>query len=266
MTNRFHVIIPARMHSTRLPQKMTLEVEGTPLIVLTARQASKSNASQVVVATDHEEIFKICRDHDIQVTMTDSSHASGTDRIAQVAKSLGLYEHEIIVNVQGDEPLINPELINRLAAFTFDKNADSATVASHINERIDLFNPNVVKVALDKHNNALYFSRSPIPFYRDGKWDNPQTAKFPELPILRHIGMYAYTVNFLDQYSTLMPSPLEQVESLEQLRILYNGRKIAVLVSNYPHHPGVDTLEDLQRLRETLKQNKLYRSKNENIN
>lgn len=262
MTDRFHVIIPARMHSTRLPEKMTLEVEGVPLIVHTAHQAAKSKASQVVVATDHTDILRICQSHEINAVMTDSKHNSGTDRIAEVAKSLGLYGHEIVVNVQGDEPLINPELINQLAKFTFDKSAGFATVARHISNTADLFNPNVVKVVLDKDSNALYFSRSPIPFYRDGSWSDSTKAKLPdELNILGHIGMYSYTVDFLSQYSKFSPSPLEQVEALEQLRTLYNGHSIAVLISNLPHHAGVDTLEDLQRIRHTLTQSKLHGQK-----
>ena len=252
MTKQFNVVIPARMHSTRLPHKMILEVGGLPLIVRTAKQALKSKALKVIVATDHEDILKVCHEYQIEAIMTSTTHNSGTDRLAQVASLLNLNDDEIIVNVQGDEPLIDPVLIDSLAEFIFAKQTDIATIAHPIIEAEEIFNPNVVKVVLDGLNNALYFSRAPIPYYRDG-FTNRHEFKLPkELNVLRHIGMYAYSVKFLKQYNQMQPSALEQVECLEQLRALYNEYKIAVLTSETIPETGVDTLEDLQRIRQIV--------------
>jgi 3-deoxy-manno-octulosonate cytidylyltransferase (CMP-KDO synthetase) len=251
--NKFTVVIPARMHSTRLPHKMMLDLAGVPLIVKTAHQAHKSNAAQVIVATDHADILELCKKHGIKAIMTREDHKSGTDRIAEVAKLLNLSSTEIIVNVQGDEPLIDPKLINNLAKFIINKQAEFATIAHSISTEEEIFNPNIVKVVLDKNSNALYFSRSPIPFYRDGFTNRAHEFKLPQqLNLLRHIGMYAYSVNFLNNYSKMPVSPLEEVECLEQLRVLYAGHKISVLISNMIPEGGVDTLEDLQRVRQTL--------------
>lgn len=251
--NKFTVVIPARMQSTRLTDKMTLDLDGLPLIVRTAMQARKSNATSVIVATDHNSILDICKAHGIDAVMTSKDHHSGTDRIAEVASNLGLAPAEIIVNVQGDEPLIDPNLINNLAQFTFTKKAEFATIAHPIMTQDEIFNPNVVKVVLDKDSNALYFSRSPIPFYRDGFTNIANNFKLPsQLNLLRHIGMYAYSVAFLNSYSEMPVSPLESVEALEQLRVLYNGHKVAVLISDIIPEGGVDTAEDLQRVRQIL--------------
>lgn len=251
--SKFTVVIPARMHSTRLPHKMTLDLGGVPLIIRTARQAQKSNASQVIVATDHIDILNICEEHNITAVMTREEHNSGTDRIAEVAVQLGLAAHETIVNVQGDEPLIDAGLINNLAEFVFNKSAQFATIAHPIKSEEEIFNPNIVKVVLDKDSNALYFSRSAIPFYRDGFSNRVHDFKLPQqLDMLRHIGMYAYSVSFLNSYSSMAPSELESTEALEQLRVLYNGYKIAVLVSDKIPEGGVDTLEDLQRVRQII--------------
>lgn len=247
------MVIPARMQSARLADKMTLDLGGIPLIVRTAMQARKSGATSVIVATDHESILDICKKHGIEAVMTREDHHSGTDRIAEVASNLGLSSTEIIVNVQGDEPLINPKLIDDLAQFTFSKKAEFATIAHSIMTPEEIFNPNVVKVVLDKDSNALYFSRSPIPFYRDGFTNIANNFKLPnQLNLLRHIGMYAYSVAFLNSYSQMPASPLESVEALEQLRVLYNGHKIAILVSDMIPEGGVDTAEDLQRVRQIL--------------
>lgn len=252
-TNKFTVVIPARMHSTRLPHKMVLDLGGVPLVIRTAMQARKSRTSAVIVATDHSAILDICREHNVDAIMTKEGHNSGTDRVAEVAAILDLAATEIIVNVQGDEPLIAPELINNLAEFIFSKNAALATIAHPIATQEEVFNPNIVKVVLDKDNNALYFSRSPIPFYREGFVNREHNFMLPDkLNLLRHIGMYAYSVAFLNSYSQMAPSVLESVESLEQLRVLYNGHKIAVLVSNEIPEIGVDTLEDLQYVRQVL--------------
>lgn len=251
--NKFTVIIPARMHSTRLPHKMTLDLDGIPLVVKTARQAHKSSAKSVIVATDHNSILEICQKYDIQAVMTKAEHSSGTDRIAEVASILSMQPSEIIVNVQGDEPLIDPVLIDNLAEFAFTKDAEFATIAHSIITEEEIFNPNIVKVVLDKDSNALYFSRSPIPFYRDGFVNRTHDFKLPaQLNLLRHMGMYAYSAAFLNDYSQMPVSLLENVEALEQLRVLYNGHKIAVLVTDIIPAGGVDTLEDLQRVRQVL--------------
>ena len=255
MQNNFLVVVPARMHSTRLPHKMILQVGNLPLVVRTAMQALKSNAQRVIVATDHEDIMNACNEHKIEAVMTKVEHNSGTDRLAEVAHLLQLEDNQIIINVQGDEPLIDPNLINQLADFIYEKKTDIATIAHLINAEDEVFNPNIVKVVLDKDSNALYFSRSPIPYYRDG-FTNRNEFKIPaELPILRHIGMYAYSVKFLKQYNQMPSCTLENVECLEQLRALYNGHKIAVLNSNSIPEAGVDTLQDLQRVRQLLANN-----------
>ena len=250
--NNFTVVIPARMSSTRLPRKMLLDVVGLPLIIRVAQQARLSRAKNVVVATDHAEIFAICQEHGINVLMTSTEHQSGTDRIAEVVAKLNLASDEIIVNVQGDEPLIDPELINSLAEFISEKQTAIATIAHPIHSSDEIFNPNVVKTVLNKDNLALYFSRAPIPYYRDG-YTNAKDFEYPkQLHVLRHIGIYAYLVSFLNIYKQLPSCPLEQVEALEQLRALYNGYKIAVMTTNHAPAPGVDTLEDLLRVRQIL--------------
>lgn len=252
MTKQFNVVIPARMHSTRLPHKMVLDVGGIPLIIRTAKQALKSKAYKVTVATDHADILKVCHEHQVEAIMTSATHNSGTDRLAEVANILNLNDDEVIVNVQGDEPLINPLLVDQLAEFIFAKQTAIATVAHPIMDAEEIFNPNVVKVVLDHSNNALYFSRAAIPYSRDC-FTNRHEFKLPqELNILRHVGMYAYNVKFLKQYNQMQPSALEQVECLEQLRALYNGYKIAVLTSDSIPEAGVDTLEDLQRIRQIV--------------
>lgn len=250
--NKFIVVIPARMKSTRLPNKMIMKINGMPLIIHTAKQALKSKSTRVIVATDHEDILKECKFHGIEAVMTLESHNSGTDRLAEVAQKLNLADEEIIINVQGDEPLIDPELINQLALFIYEKKTEIATVAHPITREDEIFNPNIVKVVLDYNNNALYFSRSPIPYFRDG-YTNRNEFKLPlSLDVLRHIGIYAYSVKYLKRYNQMNPCDLENVECLEQLRALYNGHKISVLKSKIIPEAGVDTLEDLQRVRQLL--------------
>lgn len=248
----FTVVIPARMSSTRLPGKMLLDVVGLPLIVRVAQQAQLSKAKRIVIATDHQQIYEVCRSHNLDVVMTQEDHQSGTDRIAEVVQLLGLADDEIIVNVQGDEPLINPELINQLADFITKKQTSIATVAHPINSQDEIFNPNVVKTVLNKDNLALYFSRAPIPYYRDGYTNAKEFTAPQNINILRHIGIYAYQVSFLNIYHQLPACPLEQVEALEQLRALYNGYKIAVMTSHNVPAAGVDTLEDLLRVRQII--------------
>lgn len=252
MSTNFTVIIPARMHSTRLPHKMILDLGGIPLIVRTAQQALKSKASRVAVATDHKDILMACHAHKIEAILTKDTHVSGTDRLQEAATLLNLTPSEIIINVQGDEPLIEPILINQLAEFILAQKTHLATIAHTLNTEDEIFNPNVVKVVLDKEQNALYFSRSPIPFNRDG-YPPLHTFSLPkETPVLRHIGIYAYTVDFLNKYTTFTPSPLELIEGLEQLRALYNGYKIAVLTTNAVPGRGIDTLEDLAYVRQLI--------------
>ncbi|MBP9742859.1 MAG: 3-deoxy-manno-octulosonate cytidylyltransferase [Burkholderiales bacterium] len=250
--NNFTVIIPARMHSTRLPNKMVLLLNKIPLIVYTVNQALKSKAGRVIVATDHQDIISICKEHRIEAIMTHDTHTSGTERLAQAVNLLNLNADEIVINVQGDEPLIEPHLINQLADFIKKKQTEVATIAHPILSEDEIFNPHVVKVVLNKMGNALYFSRSPIPYYRDG-FAKRNEFKFPQdINILRHIGIYAYTVKFLKHYGELPHCILEQVECLEQLRVLYNGYNISVLETSLTHEAGVDTLEDLQRIRQLI--------------
>lgn len=247
---KFNIIIPARMNSARLPGKMLADIADLPLVVRVALRAKLSNAVQVIVATDSQEIKQVCQQHQIDAVMTSENCASGTDRIAEAVKLLNLADDEIVINVQGDEPLIDPELINQLANFIAQHKTSIATVAHPVLEREEIFNPNIVKVVLDYNNHALYFSRSPIPYFYRG-YSNPDNFSLPaNLPILRHIGIYAYQVKFLQIYQDLKPCPLEQAESLEQLRALYHGYKIAVMLSNDDTPIGVDTAEDLHKVRE----------------
>lgn len=246
------------MHSTRLPRKMVLMLDKTPLIVQTAKQALKSQADRVIVATDHQDIMSICKEHNIDAIMTHNAHRSGTERLAEAVNLLNLNADEIIINLQGDEPLIEPDLINQLADFIKKKQTEVATIAHPLFNEDEIFNPHVVKVVLNNIGNALYFSRSPIPYYRDG-FTNRNEFKLPQnLNILRHIGIYAHTVEFLKHYGELPHCILEQVECLEQLRVLYNGYDIAVLETSLTPEAGVDTLEDLQRIRQLISDRKSH--------
>ena len=243
----FTVIIPARLASTRLPNKPLADIGGKPMVVRVAERASLSGAAQVIVATDHADIVAACRAHGVSVQMTRDDHPSGTDRIAEVARALGLAADATVVNVQGDEPLIDPLLIAATAA-RITAEVPMATAAHAIEQIADVFNPNVVKVVLDKAGRALYFSRAAIPWHRDGFAQS--TALWPAayLP-LRHIGLYAYRNAFLQIYPTLEPAPLEQIEALEQLRVLWHGFPIAVHVAGVAPAAGVDTVDDLARVR-----------------
>ena len=242
----FTVIIPARMSSTRLPGKPLVDIGGKPMVVRVAERALLSGAQHVVVATDHAEIMAVCQQHNIQASMTRADHPSGTDRIAEVAAAMGLPDDAVIVNVQGDEPLIEPSLIQACAALI---NADvmMATAAHPITEIAEVFNPNVVKVVLDKNGRAMLFSRAPLPWHRDGFADS-KTALPSGYEALRHIGLYAYRQQFLQTYPRLSPAPLENSEALEQLRVLWHGYPIAVHVTHEAPHAGVDTPEDLIRV------------------
>ena len=243
----FIVIIPARMASTRLPNKPLADLGGRPMIVRVAERALQSGATRVIVATDHLDIQAACKQHGIDVQMTRSDHPSGTDRIAEVAAAIKLADDAVVVNVQGDEPLIEPSLIASTAAL-ISADVPMSTAAHAIHDVAETFNPNVVKVVLDKNSRALYFSRATIPWHRDGFAQTKEALPDGYAP-LRHIGLYAYRNAFLQNYSQLPVSPLEQVEALEQLRVLWHGVPIAVHVTDGVPAPGVDTPEDLARVR-----------------
>lgn len=249
---KFNVILPARLSSSRLPEKALADIGGKPMIIRAAEQALKTPANQVIVATDHERIQAACAAHNIACVMTGNHHQSGTTRLAEAATTLGWADDEIIVNVQGDEPLIPPELIVRVAEKLAHSNAPMATAAHPIHDFAEFMNPNCVKVVLNQQDCALYFSRAPIAYPRDSMLTGEQ--KLPEPTPLRHIGIYAYRVGFLKQYAQMAESPLETCESLEQLRVLWHGYPIAVEVLDFAPPAGVDTAEDLQRVRQIFAQ------------
>lgn len=246
---QFNVIIPARLASTRLPNKPLANINGKPMVVRVANQAQLSGAKEVIVATDDEMIVKACEQYGVRAVMTRRDHVSGTDRIAQVASQSQWSESEVIVNVQGDEPLIDPDLIYQTAQL-ITSDVPMATAAHVLEQPEDIFNPNYVKVVLDKNNKALYFSRAAIPWYRDGYALSEK--QYPLINAYRHVGLYAFRNDFLKRYATLEHSPLEQIESLEQLRVLWNGYPIAVHISKTIPAAGVDTMEDLERVRAIL--------------
>jgi 3-deoxy-manno-octulosonate cytidylyltransferase (CMP-KDO synthetase) len=242
----FTVLIPARMASTRLPNKPLADIAGLPMIVRVAQRALQSSAVRVVVACDSAQIVDVCQAHGIAALLTKVDHPSGSDRLAQACDLLGLQDDDIVVNVQGDEPLIDPVLINAVADVLLKQpqaqsQVTMGTAAHAIDNAADLVNPNVVKVVLDGASNALYFSRSPIPYNRDGHPLAPQP--------LRHVGIYSYRVGFLRQFPKLPQAPIEVAESLEQLRALWHGHRIAVHIATSAPGPGVDTPEDLERVR-----------------
>ena len=243
----FTVIIPARLASTRLPGKPLADLGGKPMVVRVAERAALSGAARVIVATDHADILAACRAHGVEALMTRSDHPSGTDRIAEVAAAIGLAPDAVVVNVQGDEPLIDPALVAATAAL-ITAEVPMATAAHPISAAEDVFNPNVVKVVLDAKGRALYFSRAAIPWHRDGFALSSGILPAGYRP-LRHIGLYAYAHAFLQAYPALPVSPLEQVEALEQLRVLWNGYPIAVHLTDGAPAAGIDTPEDLARVR-----------------
>lgn len=250
----FIAVVPARLASTRLPNKPLADIGGKPMVIRVAEQARASGAERVLVATDSEAVCEAAAAHGFEAVMTSAAHHSGTDRIAEVAARLGWDDASVVVNVQGDEPLIDPALIsavaNRLQA---RPDCVMATAAHAITERGEIFSPNVVKVVVDARDTALYFSRAPIPWLRDEYGRTTPNSTPPSDDgagaALRHIGIYAYRVGFLSRYPRLAPAPLEQAESLEQLRVLWHGEKIAVLRTHIMPAPGVDTEQDLARIR-----------------
>lgn len=241
------VIIPARLASSRLPEKALADIHGKPMIVRVAEQAMKAQIPKVIVACDDVRIQEACTQYGVQSILTGAHHTSGTTRLAQASQLLNLPDDTIVVNVQGDEPLIPPQLIASVAQNLINSQAAMATAAHPVHDFAEFMNPNCVKVVLDKNQNALYFSRAPIAYPRDSMLKNEQ--KLPENIPLRHIGIYAYRVDFLKQYAAMSESPLEQTESLEQLRVLWHGFDIAVEVLDFAPPAGVDTAEDLQRVR-----------------
>ena len=240
---QFTVIIPARYASTRFPGKPLADLAGKPMVVRVCERAKQSGAAAVHVATDDQRIADAVRSHGFSVVMTRSEHASGTDRLAEAAELLGLADAEVVVNVQGDEPLIAPALIREVAQL-LDKRRDAAmsTACHAIHDGATAANPNVVKVVLDAQGYALYFSRAEIPFPRE-----------PGAQTYRHAGIYAYRVRFLRDYAALPPAPIEQAEALEQLRALWHGHRIAVVISETDIPPGVDTPQDLQAVLRMLR-------------
>ena len=243
----FIVIIPARLASTRLPNKPLADLGGKPMVVRVAERAQLSGAARIIVATDHDEIAAACIAHGVEVRMTRGDHPSGTDRIAEVARALELADDAVVVNLQGDEPLIDPALLAATAALV-GAGVPMATCAHPISDVADVFNPNVVKVVLDKHGRALYFSRAAIPWHRDAFAQSRDALPAGYQP-LRHIGLYAYSNAFLQTYPGLEAAPLEGTEALEQLRVLWHGYPIAVHITDSAPAAGVDTPEDLERVR-----------------
>ncbi len=245
----FRVLVPARLGSTRLPNKPLADIGGLPMVVRVAHQAAKSGAAGVTVAADDAAIVAACRAHGVDALLTRADHATGSDRLAEACDLLALADDTLVVNVQGDEPLIAPALIAACARALADDDACVAATAAHaITDAATFADPNVVKVVLDARGRALYFSRAPIPFPRDSAGVLPVNSVDPHTA-LRHIGLYAYRAGFLRRYPTLPPSPHETIERLEQLRILWHGERIAVHVSAEAPGIGVDTPEDLARVR-----------------
>ncbi|OZG73453.1 3-deoxy-manno-octulosonate cytidylyltransferase [Hahella sp. CCB-MM4] len=248
----FTVIIPARYASTRLPGKPLLDIAGKPMVQHVYHRAQESNASEIYVATDDGKIEEAVKQFGGQCIMTSSNHPSGTDRLAECARILGLDDDHIIVNVQGDEPLLPAELINLVAEnLAHQTEAGIATLCEKIHDRGALFNPNVVKVVKNEAGMAMYFSRAPIPWARDFFAENTEGLA-PSMDCYRHIGIYAYRVGFLRSYVNWGTSPIETIEALEQLRALWHGVSIHVDVVKKTPPAGVDTPEDLERVRAIL--------------
>ena len=259
----FHVVVPARYASTRLPGKPLADIGGKPMVVRVVEAALRSSAADVCVATDDERVRAAVEAHGHRAVMTRSDHVSGTDRIAEVGDTLGWADDDIVVNVQGDEPLIDPALVDAVAAAlkvsrgvtggnpcegTPNEALPMSTAAHLLTSAADFFNPNVVKVVCDAAGRALYFSRAPIPWARDA-FAVSREMRPANLGALRHIGIYGYRAGFLRQYGRLAPAPIEGIEALEQLRVLWHGYGIGVAVCDHPPQPGVDTPEDLERVR-----------------
>jgi 3-deoxy-manno-octulosonate cytidylyltransferase (CMP-KDO synthetase) len=244
----FVVLIPARLSASRLPNKPLADLAGIPMVVRVAQRAQLSQAGQVVVATDSAEVMQVCQQFGVNAVMTRADHLSGSDRLAEAATLLGLPDEAIVVNVQGDEPLIEPNSIDAVAQLLHDQTACSmSTLADPITHLEEWHSPHCVKVVLDAQSQAMYFSRASIPHFRGGS-----AEQLPPYPVYRHVGLYAYRCGFLKLYPTLSPAPAEQAEALEQLRVLWHGYRIAVHISQKPSAAGVDTQADLDRVRALL--------------
>jgi len=244
----FTVLIPARLASTRLPDKPLADIGGQPMVVRVAQRARESSAQRVVVAADSARIVQACEAHGVEAVLTRTDHASGSDRLAQACELLGLSQQDLVVNVQGDEPMIDPALIDSVAALLEGKPQASMSTAAHpIDSMAEFVDPNVVKTVLDAQGFALYFSRAPIPWWRDGfAAGNPA---LPDPRPLRHVGIYGYRAGFLRRFPGLPQAAMEQSEALEQLRALWHGYRIAVHVTTTAPGIGVDTPQDLERVR-----------------
>lgn len=244
----FTVLIPARLASTRLPDKPLADIAGKPMVVHVAERARQSAAARVVVAADSERIAAACRAHGVDVVLTRADHPSGSDRLSEACELLGLQGEDMVVNVQGDEPLIDPRLIDAVGGLLADKPQAAMSTAAHPIASVEEFtNPNVVKVVLQADGIAMYFSRAPLPWWRDGFAGGIDAL--PTLQPLRHIGIYGYRAGFLRGFPLLPPAPVESCEALEQLRALWHGHRIAVHVTPDDPGAGVDTPADLERVR-----------------
>jgi len=245
----FTVLIPARYTSSRLPGKPLAEIAGKPMVVRVAERAQRAGAARVVVATDDERIREAAQAHGVAACMTRSDHPTGTDRLAEASRHLGLADDTIVVNVQGDEPLLSPDLIRAMATLLAAREQAAIATACHpIADSTEAFNPNIVKVVLDANHNALYFSRATIPWARDA-FASSQASIPSGLPLYRHYGLYAYRASFLRLFPTLAPAPIEHFEALEQLRALWHGCRIVVEITEGTPAPGVDTEDDLAQVR-----------------
>ena len=250
----FHVLIPARLASTRLPGKLLADIGGVPMIVRVARRAAQSRASSVVVAADDERIVDACREHGVDVLLTARAHDSGSDRLAEACTLLGLDDAAIVVNVQGDEPMLPPALVDAVAALLEARGDCVMSTAAHaIDDPAEFESSHVVKVVVDAAGRALYFSRAPIPWPRDARASG--SGGSVASAALRHVGLYAYRAGFLRRFPLLARSPLEDIERLEQLRVLWHGERIAVHVADGHAGIGIDTPDDLARARELYASN-----------
>jgi len=247
----FKIVIPARYASTRLPGKPLLDIAGKPMIQHVYERALESKATDIIIATDNDDIKRVAQDFGADICMTRTDHMSGTDRLAEVASQRNFSDDDIIINVQGDEPYLPASLINQVADdLQQHTDADMATLYSQIDQEKHVFDSNVVKVVMDGLGYALYFSRAPIPWMRD-HFDQQSTLP-PDLPHYRHIGLYGYRASFLKHYTELSPCVLEEEESLEQLRALYHGKKIHLTEAKISAGHGIDTQEDLDEIRKLL--------------
>ena len=250
MLPAFKIVIPARYASTRLPAKPLLDLGGKPMVVRVVERARQAGAEEVWVATDHPEVHAACTAHEVAALMTRSDHPTGTDRLAEVVAQRGWSKDTIVVNVQGDEPLIDPAMIVQTARQLAASGADIATVAHPIHDPADFFNPNVVKVVCRADGDAAYFSRAPIPYARDHfAREGGGGSLPPDFPAYRHVGLYAYRAGFLQAYAGLTAAPTENFEALEQLRALWHGYRISVALVDTAPAAGVDTPDDAERMR-----------------